>query len=278
MTRIPPLLKGSNVSLPSFLKYLLRTFFRKLGFEIEYVGRPRRSSRAVVASPGSASAPYVENPEIGPGNLAEKLAQVQKGQPFEWPNIVALNRAVAAMVPSALRIVELGGGTGCFALEAAAVDDRYILSSELDTDTSRWAARNRPAPNIRYIDRMPVPEDGPFDLVVAIEIIEHVEDFTGLLRLCARLSSRAIITTPNRCRGPKFDVPGPPPLAKHVREWTAGEFYWTLRCFYRDVRLFAMPNPYQPEVIPIRVTDTLSPLIADCRDPYLDLVRDENQS
>ena len=59
----------------------------------------------------------------------------------------------------------------------------------------------------------------------------------------------------------------PPPVAKHVREWTAGEFYWVLRCHWRDVELYAMPNPYVPEVVPIRVTETSSPLIADCRRP-----------
>lgn len=250
------------------LKHLARNAIRKFGFEVHYVGSgrlSRRSSRPGVSA--SESIPYRESPELGPGNLAEKEARLAEGEPFEWPNIVALNRTVAALVAPAKHIVELGAGTGCFAVEAAADAERSILCSELDGDTSRWAAENRARPNVKYIDRNPTPEDGPFDLVVAVELVEHVADFTGLLRLCVSLAPRAIITTPNRRRGAKFDVPGPPPALKHVREWTAGEFYWVLRCFYREVRLFAMPNPYVPEVVPIQVTDRMTPVIAECREP-----------
>ena len=39
---------------------------------------------------------------------------------------------------------------------------------------------------------------------------------------------------------------GPPPYYQHVREWTAGEFYWVLRLFYERVTLFAMPDPKCP--------------------------------
>lgn len=245
-------------------KRLIKTVFRKLGYEIEHVGRP---APAHVGSGREPALPYVENPELGPANLAEKLERAERGEPFEWPNIVALNHAVATLVGEAKRIVELGGGTGCFASEAAAVAGRTILSSELDGQTCRWARENRSRPNITYIDRQPGADDGPFDLVVAVEVIEHVADFAGFLHTCRSLARRALITTPNRRRGPKFDTAGPPHVAKHVREWTAGEFYWVLRCFYRDVRLYGMPNPYFPEAVPIRVTDDLTPLIADCREP-----------
>ena len=248
-------------------KGAIKRVLRKVGLEVEYVG-VRRSGRGSGVV-GEASAPYRENAEVGPVNLSEKKARQAEGEPFEWPNIVALNQAVAGLVGADRRIVELAGGTGCFAVEASKNPERVIVCSELDSAASRWAAENRPRPNVRYIDRMPTSEDGPFDLVVAVELIEHVEDYVGLLRQCTMLAPRAIITTPNRQRGPKFDVAGPPPVAKHVREWTAGEFYWVLRSFYGDVRLYAMPNPYVPEVVPIQVTDRLTPLIADCRKPIL---------
>jgi len=245
-------------------KRWIRRLLRKLGIEVEYVGR---AGSATTSSPDTPVSPYVENPELGPRNLAEKLTRVAAGEPFEWPNIIALNHAVAALVGGARRIVELGGGTGCFAYEAAADSTRTILCSELEAQTSQWARENRSRANIRYIESLPTPDDGPFDLVVAVEVIEHVADFVGFLRTCRELAPRALITTPNRRRGPKFDTAGPPPVSKHVREWTAGEFYWVLRAFYRDVRLYAMPNPYVPEVAPVSVTTTLTPLIADCRDP-----------
>ena len=246
------------------MKRFVKKLFRKMGYEIERVGRATKPA----AQASLPSSPYIENPEVGPLNLAEKLERAAKGEPFEWPNIVALNHAVVSLVGDARRIVELGSGTGCFGYEAAGDAGRTVLCSELDKETSRWARENRGRPNLTYIDRPVAAEDGPFDLVVAIEVIEHVADFTGFLRTCQRLAPRALITTPNRERGPRFDTAGPPPVAKHVREWSAGEFYWVLRCHWREVKLYGMPNPYVPEVVPIRVTDSLSPLIADCRDPY----------
>jgi hypothetical protein len=246
------------------MKRFVKKLFRKFGYEIEHVGRPAGASAPAFPPPAS---PYVENPEVGPLNLAEKLARVAQGEPFEWPNIVALNHAVASLVGDAKRIVELGSGTGCFGYEASADASRTVLCSELDREASRWSRENRSRPNLAYIDRPATGSDGPFDLVVAVEVIEHVADFNGFLRACRSLAPRALITTPNRQRGPRFDTAGPPPVAKHVREWSAGEFYWVLRCHWREVTLYGMPNPCAPAAVPICVTDTLSPLIADCRAP-----------
>ncbi|HUW55890.1 MAG TPA: methyltransferase domain-containing protein [Planctomycetota bacterium] len=247
------------------LKHWIRRTLRRLGLEVEYVGR--RASVRPAAPTDAPVAPYLENPEQGPGNLAEKLQREAEGGPFEWPNVVALNRAVAGLVGDAKRLVELGGGTGCFAIVAARDETRTIVCSELDVETSRWAAEHRARANVTYVDRAPTADDGPFDLVVAVEVIEHVADFVGFLRTCCSLAPRALITTPNRTRGPKFDVPGPPPVAKHVREWTAGEFYWVLRTFYRTVKLYAMPNPFVPELVGVRITTKLTPLVADCCEP-----------
>ncbi len=285
------------------MKRLLRKVLRKLGFEVHYIGRasscvahPPPSSRGPAREGAISVSPYVENSESGAVDFAEKLAREARGEPFEWPNIVALNRAVVTLlgevgtvppsgtVPScsrqagtlphggsvpagAKRIAEIGGGTGCFAFEAAADPSRAVVSSELDADASHWAQEHRARPNITYLTRPLTLADGPFDVVVSVEVIEHVADFVGFLRTCQTLAPRAILTTPNRARGPRFDIPGPPETKKHVREWTAGEFYWVLRAFYRDVKLYGMPNPYVPELVPIRVTDTLSPLVADCREP-----------
>ncbi len=259
------------------MKRFVRRVLRKLGFEVHYVGRGAASSGVAGAAPpppgvisASSVSPYVENPESGPVDFAEKLQRERNGEPFEWPNIVALNRAIIPLLGDAKRIAELGGGTGGFAWEASADLSRTIVSSELDAQASRWAREHRSRPNITYLARPLTPADpdaSGFDLVVSVEVIEHVADFNAFLATCVALAPRAILTTPNRTRGPRFDTSGPPETKKHVREWTAGEFYWVLRTRYRDVRLYAQPNPYASELVPIRVTDTLSPVIADCREP-----------
>lgn len=64
----------------------------------------------------------------------------------------------------------------------------------------------------------PEPPPGPFDVVTAFEVLEHVQDDEGFLRMLDRLATQAIfLTTPNwnvhRCQS-----------RHHVREYTPEEF------------------------------------------------------
>ena len=248
--------------------FLIERALRPLGIEARRIPMLNRGSSMVASfEAGAAAAPYTERPEAGAANWPEKAKRLEKGEWFEWPNIVALNWAVATMVGGAKRIVEIGGGTGCFAYEAGAEPSRTILCADPDAGAIAWARLNRARPNIEYAARLISPADGPFDLVVAVDVIEHIADYPAFLQTCCALAPRAVLTTPNRRRLPETDHDGPPPYEQHVREWTAGEFYWILRSFYRNVSLHAMPNPYVPIVEPVRVTTELTPLIADCREP-----------
>jgi 2-polyprenyl-3-methyl-5-hydroxy-6-metoxy-1,4-benzoquinol methylase len=130
------------------------------------------------------------------------------------------------MVGPARRIVELGGGTGCFAYEVSVDPKRFVLCSDFDNEAIRWARKNRSRENIKYLDRPVTPDDGPFDLLVAIDVIEHLQDYRSFLETCVSLAPRAIITTPNKSRDQQSATASPPSYYQHVREWTAGEFYW----------------------------------------------------
>lgn len=245
------------------MKSVLRQFARgvnrmigRFGFVIEAIPQDVQARKAEVA--------YVEREESGAVNWSEKEKRVAGGGPFEWPNIVALNHTVADMVGDARSIVELGGGTGTFAIEAAQVEGRRILCAELDADASDWARANRAHPNIEYVQRLITPEDGPYDLAVSIEVVEHIKDFNSFLDVCAHVAPRAILTTPNRMRSRTANHAGPPHYKQHVREWSAGEFYWVLRCYWDEVRLYAMPDEYSRGAEPITVVDKKTPLIAIC--------------
>jgi len=237
---------------------------RWLGYEIRYVGREDPVRIAMDLYLGS----YRENPEVGPVNLAEKQRRVLMGGPFEWPDIVALNKAVVSLVGDARNILELGGGTGCFAFQAGEDPARRIVCSELDGEALKWAQTNRPRENVCYINRLATASDGPFDLVVAVEVVEHIAEYHSFLESCTTLAPRAIITTPNKNRSRQSAVASPPALYKHVREWTAGELYWVLKTYYRSVKLYSMPDPLVPQVVPIRITDSLTPVIALCEQPH----------
>lgn len=252
-------------------KRTLAPIKRRLVKNLESLGYELRRKHSHTAIPAGTpfSAPYQENPETGARNLRIKLERAANGGPFEWPNVVALNHTVVQLIGGAKRIVELGGGTGCFAYAAASAPDVTVVCSEFDQEASTWARENRGHPNIRYVSGPVSPEMGPFDLLVSIEVIEHIADYRGFLAACARLADRAIITTPNKYRTRKTASAMPPAYEHHVREWTAGEFYWVLKLFYKQVTLFAMPDPYTPGCVPITITDSKTPLIAVCEWPIL---------
>ncbi len=213
------------------------------------------------------SVAYAENVEVGAKNLSEKLTRVQNGGLFEWPNIVALNWAVARMVGDARKIVEIGCGTGAFAYEAAADPRRQILAADGDGEAIAWARENRSRPNIMYTDQWIVADDGPFDLAASMEVVEHLDDYHGMLKLMCALAPKSIVTTPNRSRAAETRHAGPPTYHQHVREWTAGEFYWVLKSHWDSVSLFAMPNVYVPEFVPVDVDTMMTPIIAVCESP-----------
>lgn len=211
--------------------------------------------------------PYVENPEAGGINFAEKIKRQESGGLFEWPNMVALNWACTQLVGDAKQIIELGGGTGCFAFEASAVSSRVITCIDTDAEAIAWAKTNRSRENIRYLAKKSADDLGSFDVVVAIDVIEHLSDFAGFLRNCCQLAPRAIFTTPNKCRAGAGNTVGPPSYYQHVREWNAGEFYWVLKSFYQNVTLYSMPDSHVPLLCTIDVVSPLIPLIATCSEP-----------
>lgn len=252
-------------------KYFDFTVDRIIGFGQPILGRfgyeLRRKPVSSNAESISAIHPYVENPEVGGINLEEKENRKNAGGHFEWPNMVALNWACTKLVGSAESILEIGGGTGCFSYEVSVLPSRKIVCVDMDENVINWARKNRHRENITYTSRE-LPEDcGKFDLIVAIDVIEHIKDFPLFLRTCCRLADRAIITTPNRKRVESADTIGPPEYYQHVREWTAGEFYWVLRSFYKTVNLYSMPNIYLSEICSISINSELTPVIADCSDP-----------
>jgi len=211
--------------------------------------------------------PYRERPETGPLNLAVKLNRQAAGGPFE-PRIVELtNRAAASLLaPRHRRILEIGAGTGMFAWFASADAGRTIVASEFDEPARAWAVEHRSRPNIQFCARrLDECADREFDVVVAIEVIEHIHDFAALLRDCARVANELIISTPNRQRSPFTSVDRTPAYAEHVREWTAGEFLWVLRSFYPDVQLFTVPNAARQERMMVAGGD-FRPQVAPCSD------------
>lgn len=68
---------------------------------------------------------------------------------------------------------------------------------------------------------------GPYDLIMAIDVIEHLvnpEKMLDQMKACAGKDSLLLISTPERDLVRGSDTIGPPDNKKHVREWNQREF------------------------------------------------------
>lgn len=115
-----------------------------------------------------------------------------------------------------------------------------------------------------------------FDQVVAIEIIEHINDYKGFIKALLRFEKRDksgmslpndpteyFISTPNRNN--KFISKHGPRNRYHVREWTIGEYYNVLDEFFSNIVFYNSVG----EPIPLEeyTTSERTPILARCSVP-----------
>lgn len=100
------------------------------------------------------------------------------------------------VAPPANRALDLGAGTGAFARRLAMLGWR-VEAADADADVFAASIRFHRVDLDGAATGLP---SGPFDLVTAIEVIEHLESPIGFLRHVHRLlatEGTALITTPN---------------------------------------------------------------------------------
>ena len=100
------------------------------------------------------------------------------------------------------RILDIGCGTGAnLTLPLAKIfSDSQILGADTDVRSIESACIADLPVNIRFATIDVLEEEEPFDLVIASEVLEHVEnppEFLDRLRALTRLGGRLIITVPN---------------------------------------------------------------------------------
>lgn len=215
---------------------------------------------------GEKVIPYQENIEQKGVNLAQE--RLENDLPLDWPNILALNWAVTSLIGDATQIVEIGSGTGPFAEYASVDQQRWIDCFEQDDFARDAAIRYRSRPNVRYYKSYEGNLSSEYDLLVSVEVIEHVDNLDDFLRFCSQLAPRALFTTPNRNAFHSEGHAGPPRYRAHVREYAPGEIYWLLKQFYNDVYLYYLPDVYVPWLQPMTIADDGTPIIAECINPF----------
>lgn len=209
---------------------------------------------------------YQEREEVGAVNFEVKLQRQQVGGDFEPPLIVLLNRAVSQLVDSNIyvqKILEVGSGTGMFAYQVSEKNTRSVTASEFNEGARKWAESNRSRKNLTYCKRsLSDFQSHEFDIVVAIEVVEHIFDYSSFLHQLSLVAPKAIITTPNKNRSAFDSIENTPVYGEHCREWTAGELYWILRVFWRKVNLYSIPNIDQQISLFQKDPDSYIPLVS----------------
>ena len=140
------------------------------------------------------------------------------------------------------RVLDAGCGAGYGAAELARVSLR-VTGIDVAAEAVEYAREHYPAPNLVFeqASATALPFDAAsFDLVVAFEVIEHLEDWRGFLAEARRVlspSGQLIVSTPNRLyytesRG----AHGANPF--HVHEFDFAEFTAELKAVFPHVSMF----------------------------------------
>jgi ubiquinone/menaquinone biosynthesis C-methylase UbiE len=139
------------------------------------------------------------------------------------------------------RVLDAGCGTGYGSAELAQ-SGAEVTGVDISGDAIEYASANYPIPGLRFIESsctaVPFPPSS-FDLLVAFEVIEHLQDYRAFLDECARVLTREglfIVSSPNkRYYGETRAATGPNPYHEH--EFEAEEFVRELERVFPNVQL-----------------------------------------
>ena len=159
----------------------------------------------------------------------------------------------------------LGYGLNILAIKADEVSGVDIDSQVYDYCQSTLVGKNPRLKDLALYDGYTLDyEDGYFDTVTCVDVLEHVEDYDRLLREMLRVSKKGVlISTPNR--RPEYTNPdGTPKNFWHLREWSYEELT-ALLDKHGQVDWNFLNGPYEGPFIhsniPQEDTITLTPFI-----------------
>lgn len=149
----------------------------------------------------------------------------------------------AARFAAGRRVLDIGCGTGYGAAELAR-SAAHVTGLDNSPEALAYAREHFAAPNLDFLegsaDALAVP-DASFDLLVAFEVIEHLENWRGFLAEAKRVLTPTglfVVSTPNKLyyaesRGSS----GPNPF--HAHEFEFEEFSQELRAVFGTAAILA---------------------------------------
>lgn len=148
----------------------------------------------------------------------------------------------ASRLAARKRVLDIACGAG-YGAECLARNAASVTAIDLAPDAAAAARQTYGSPSISFLAadarRLPFP-DASFDLIVAFEVIEHLESPADLLNEARRLlapGGQFVVSTPNRLYYAETRrLSGPNPY--HVRELDFDEFRAALQEAFPSITLF----------------------------------------
>jgi SAM-dependent methyltransferase len=150
--------------------------------------------------------------------------------------------AFAARLARGKRVLDIACGVGYGSAELARLAES-VVGVDISAEAVEAARSSYSLPNLSFetapAQHLPF-EDGRFDLIVAYEMIEHLEDWPNLLLEARRLLSpggQFLVSTPNKAfyaESRRLDGPNP----YHVHEFEYDEFRAALTEQFPSVTMF----------------------------------------
>ena len=154
---------------------------------------------------------------------------------------VSRYKFAARLLREGAAVLDLGCGTGYGTGDLTAAAS--IVGADISAEAVNYARANYGREGVTFLeascDALPLP-DHQFDLITAFEVIEHLDNWRGLLAEARRLlrpGGQFVVSTPNKAyyaetRG----ATGPNPF--HTHEFEYGEFETALCEYFPQVRIW----------------------------------------
>lgn len=248
------------------LEHRTSPFWRRILASLQRRLAPRGYEIARVRADDPAA--FVEPDQTGALKFSERIARASATGGLETPEERVLEMAAASFIGDARRLLCVGHGTGVFERFVAVDPALEIVGLVQEPEALEWCRAHRTADQLSFTGcglAALGEQGGEFDLVLSLGGMDSHPGVPAFLAELAALAPRAVIATNNRAYAHRLFAEPDRAAASSRARFDAGELYWVLRAFYREVDLYGLPDPCVPRLERVNLFSTLPVLYAVCR-------------